>query len=125
MSFLISFCFFSGRVVEYEKNKKWMELFKTHFENDFNISASGAISLADSSDPSPARLKEIRNRVVEESVQCVLAEPQYNKGLVTAVVEGTGSNTAIIDPLGVGLEAGPFLYEKLIRKLAVNLSKCF
>jgi zinc transport system substrate-binding protein len=63
--------------------------------------------------------------VVEESVQCVLAEPQYNKGLVTAVVEGTGSNTAIIDPLGVGLEAGPFLYEKLIRKLAVNLSKCF
>ena len=29
--------FFSGRVLEYEINKKWMELFKTHFENDFNI----------------------------------------------------------------------------------------
>ena len=30
--------FLSGRVLEYEINKKWMELFKTHFENDFNIS---------------------------------------------------------------------------------------
>jgi len=96
-----------------------------YFEKDFNISASGAISLADASDPSPARLAEVRNRVVEESIQCVLAEPQYNQGLVTAVVEGTDSNTAIIDPLGVGLEAGPSLYEKLIRNLAVNLSKCF
>ena len=33
--------FLSGRVLEYEINKKWMELFKTHFENDFNIRYNG------------------------------------------------------------------------------------
>ena len=96
-----------------------------YFERDFGISASGAISLGDASDPSPARLAEIRKRVVDEAVECVLAEPQYNQGTVKAVVEGTKANTTVIDPLGVNLEAGPSLYENLIRNLATNLAKCF
>ena len=96
-----------------------------YFEKDFNISASGAISLGDASTPSPSRLAEVRERVVNESVQCVLAEPQYKQGLVAAVVEGTEANTAVIDPLGAELEVGPTLYTELIRNLALNLSKCF
>ena len=96
-----------------------------YFENYFNISASGAISLGDASDPSPARLKEIKERVEKEDIHCVLAEPQYNEGLVKAVIEGTHANNAIIDPLGVSLEIGPNLYDKLIRNLAINLSNCF
>ena len=96
-----------------------------YFENHFNISASGAISLGDASDPSPARLKEIKVRVEKEDIHCVLAEPQYNEGLVKAVIEGTHANNAIIDPLGVSLEIGPNLYDKLIRNLAINLSNCF
>ena len=96
-----------------------------YFERDFGISASGAISLTDASDPSPARLAEIRKRVVDEAVECVLAEPQFNQGTVNAVVDGTKANTTVIDPLGVKLEAGPSLYENLIRNLATNLAKCF
>ena len=96
-----------------------------YFEKHFDISASGAISLGDASDPSPARVKEIKDRVENEDIHCVLAEPQYKVGLVKAVIEGTHANMAVIDPLGVGLEAGPTLYDKLIRNLATNLSKCF
>ena len=96
-----------------------------YFEKHFNISASGAISLGDASDPSPARLMEIQKRIANESVHCVLAEPQYNEGLVKAVVAGTDANTAVIDPLGVGIEVGPSLYNNLIRNLATNLSNCF
>ena len=96
-----------------------------YFEKHFNISASGAISLGDASDPSPARLKEIKERVEKEDIHCVLAEPQYKEGLVKAVIEGTHANNAVIDPLGVSLEIGPNLYDKLIRNLAINLSKCF
>ena len=96
-----------------------------YFERDFGISASGAISLGDASDPSPARIAEIRKRVVDEAVECVLAEPQFKQGLVKAVVEGTKANTTVIDPLGFKLEAGPSLYENLIRNLATNLAKCF
>ena len=66
-----------------------------------------------------------KDRVENEDIHCVLAEPQYKVGLVKAVIEGTHANMAVIDPLGVGLEAGPTLYDKLIRNLATNLSKCF
>ena len=81
--------------------------------------------LKDASDPSPARLAEVRKRVVNEGIECVLAEPQYKKGLVKAVIEGTNSNTTVIDPLGVKLKPGPELYEQLIRNLATNLAGCF
>ena len=47
-----------------------------YFENDFDFYASGAISLGDASDPSPARIAEIQRRIQEEGIQCVLAEPQ-------------------------------------------------
>ncbi|MDG2355708.1 MAG: zinc ABC transporter substrate-binding protein [Paracoccaceae bacterium] len=96
-----------------------------YFEKHFNISASGAISLSDASDPSPARLKEIQERITSESIHCILAEPQFNDGIVKAIVAGTHANTAVIDPLGVGLEVGPSFYNNLIRNLGARLSNCF
>ncbi len=109
------------------KDKKFVVFHDAYqyFENDFDISASGAISLGDASDPSPARLAKVRKRVVNEGIECVLAEPQYKKGLVKAVIEETNSNTTVIDPLGVKLKPGPELYEQLIRNLATNLARCF
>ena len=116
-----------NKILDPIRNEKFVVFHDAYqyFENYFNISASGAISLGDASDPSPARIKEIKERVESEDIHCVLAEPQYKAGLVKAVIEGTHANMAVIDPLGVGLEIGPTLYDKLIRNLAVNLSNCF
>ena len=105
-------------------NPETYELFDK-VEKHFNISASGAISLSDASDPSPARLKEIQERITNESIHCVLAEPQFNDGIVKAIVAGTDANTTVIDPLGVGLEVGPSFYNNLIRNLGARLSNCF
>jgi ABC-type Zn2+ transport system substrate-binding protein/surface adhesin len=38
-----------------------------YFETDFDFPASGAISLGDASDPSPARIAEIRDRVARKA----------------------------------------------------------
>ncbi|WP_425092176.1 zinc ABC transporter substrate-binding protein [Tropicimonas sp. S265A] len=96
-----------------------------YFEVDFGVPASGAISLGDASDPSPARIAEIQERVRSEGIGCVLAEPQYNPGLVATVLDGTDANTAVIDPLGVNLQLGPDLYPQLIRNMATTLAECF
>ena len=116
-----------NKILDPIRDKKYVVFHDAYqyFEKDFGISASGAISLGDASDPSPSRLAEVRKRVVDESVQCVLAEPQYKSRLVAAVVEGTDAKTAVIDPLCVVLDTGPSLYETLIRNLATNLAKCF
>ena len=95
-----------------------------YFEADFDFPASGAISLSDASDPSPARIFEIQTRIADERINCVLAEPQFNPGLVTTVLDGTEAQTGILDPLGSDLEPGSTLYPRLIGNLASALAKC-
>ena len=95
-----------------------------YFETDFDFAASGAISVSDASDPSPARIAEIRGQVVEHRVVCVLAEPQFNPGLVATVLEGSDAQMGIVDPLGSDLELGSELYPQLIRHLTAALARC-
>ena len=95
-----------------------------YFENDFDFYASGAISLSDSSDPSPARIEKVQKRIRDEGIQCVLAEPQFKKGLVATVMEGSDATASVIDPLGAELETGPKLYTRLIKNMAKTLRNC-
>ncbi|MGR3615290.1 MAG: zinc ABC transporter substrate-binding protein [Paracoccaceae bacterium] len=95
-----------------------------YFETDFDFPASGAISIGDASDPSPARIAEIQGRIADEGIDCVLAEPQFNPGLVATVLDGTEAKTGILDPLGSDLEPGSALYPQLIRNLSTALVGC-
>lgn len=95
-----------------------------YFESAFDISASGAISLSDAADPSPARIAEIQARVKNEGIGCVLSEPQYNPGIIAVVMDGTDATTSVLDPLGSDLETGANLYPQLLRNLATSLASC-
>lgn len=95
-----------------------------YFESAFEFTASGAISISDASDPSPARITEIRTRIAAEGIDCVLAEPQFNEGLVATVLDGTDANTGVLDPLGSDLKPGSALYPQLMRNLASTFVKC-
>ena len=95
-----------------------------YFETDFDFPASGAISMSDASDPSPARIAEIRGEIAEHGVACVLAEPQFNPGLVATVLRGSDARMGIADPLGAELELGPKFYPQLIRSLSRALTEC-
>ena len=95
-----------------------------YFENDFDFYASGAISLSDASDPSPARAAKIQKRIRDEGIQCVLAEPQFKRGLVATVMEGSEATASVIDPLGADLKTGPKLYTQLIINMAKTLRNC-
>lgn len=95
-----------------------------YFEADFDFPAAGAISLSDASDPSPARIAQIQARITAEGITCVLAEPQFNPGLVATVLDGTDAKTGILDPLGADLKPGPDMYPQLIRNLSTALAGC-
>ncbi|WP_085823082.1 zinc ABC transporter substrate-binding protein [Ruegeria meonggei] len=95
-----------------------------YFEDAFDFPASGAISIGDASDPSPARIAEIQARIKDEGIECVLAEPQFNSGIVEAVLDGTAANTGVIDPLGSDLDPGTDLYPQVIRNMAKTLAEC-
>ncbi|MFD3191821.1 zinc ABC transporter substrate-binding protein [Sedimentitalea sp. HM32M-2] len=95
-----------------------------YFETAFEFPASGAISLSDAGDPSPARIAEIQGRIADENIQCVLSEPQFNSGLVATVMDGADAKTSVLDPLGSNLETGASLYPQLLRNLANSLVDC-
>jgi len=78
----------------------------------------------DASDPSPARVAEIQGRIADQGIDCVLAEPQFNPGLIETVLNGTDAQTGILDPLGSDLEPGSALYPQLIRNLSAALAGC-
>lgn len=96
-----------------------------YFEASFDLAAAGAISLSDASDPSPARVAEIQERIAQEGIDCILAEPQFNAGLVATVSEGTQARTGVLDPLGSDLSPGAALYPQLMVSLARSLAACF
>lgn len=57
-------------------------------ENAFDFPAAGAISVSDASKPSPARTRQIGDRVAQANVTCVLTEPQFNPDLVNTGLDG-------------------------------------
>lgn len=96
-----------------------------YFEERFGISAAGAISLGDASEPSPARIKELHTLVDDLNIDCVFSEPQYNPALVESVFGDTGVDTSIVvDPLGTGLPLDDKLYTALLHQLANGISQC-
>ncbi|MDC0660479.1 zinc ABC transporter substrate-binding protein [Leisingera sp. SS27] len=95
-----------------------------YFEQGFGLSAAGAISLSDAVKPSPARIAEVREVVADLKVACVFSEPQFNPGLVATVLDGTGAGTAVLDPLGAKLEAGPQFYPALLQDIGAAIAGC-
>lgn len=95
-----------------------------YFEAAFDFPASGAISVSDASDPSPARISEIQDRIADRNISCVLSEPQFDAGIVSAVMAGSEAQTGVLDPLGADLTPGPEFYNRLLRRLATSLADC-
>lgn len=95
-----------------------------YFEQGFGLQAAGAISLSDAVKPSPARVAEIRDAVADLKVACVFSEPQFNPGLVATVLDGTAAGTAVLDPLGAGLEVGPQFYPALLQDIGAAIAGC-
>lgn len=95
-----------------------------YFERRFDVPAAGSIALSDAESPRAQRVAEIRTRFTDGDIACVFAEPQFEPGLVTTLIEGTDTRTGTLDPVGTGLEPGAALYPALIRGLAENLADC-
>ncbi|WP_417596783.1 zinc ABC transporter substrate-binding protein [Oceanospirillum sp.] len=96
-----------------------------YLERRFGLMAAGAISLSDASDPSPARIREIQNRVAEWGVRCAFTEPQYNPRMVSTVFEGSTVETiGVMDPLGADINDPTEHYFKLLTRLMTALEQC-
>ena len=95
-----------------------------YFEKRFDVLAAGSISLGDVSDPSPARIAEVRKIVEELGITCVFSEPQFNSELVRTVSDRVSVKTRVIDSLGTQFTLGPDFYLNVLRGIAQSMASC-
>jgi zinc transport system substrate-binding protein len=95
-----------------------------YFEHRYGVKAVGAITINPTLRPGAQRLQEIHGQLEHLDAACVFAEPQFEPALVDTVIEGTGANKGVLDPLGADLDAGPDQYFLLMNNLADALSDC-
>ncbi len=95
-----------------------------YFEAHYGLTAVGSISVDEGRTPGAKRLREVREKIVQSGARCVFSEPQFEPALVATVIEGTPARTAVLDPLGADLAAGPAAYGEIMRGLATSLNKC-
>lgn len=96
-----------------------------YFEDRFNLTAAGAIHINPERPSGIRHIRELREIAEESGVECVLAEPQFNRRLVNVITEGlTTTRVSMIDPLGSKIENGPNLYFELLNNLADTFQEC-
>lgn len=95
-----------------------------YFEDRYGLSAVGSAVLDPEHSPSVRRILELRERIREFGVTCVISEPNLSQRVVDTIVEGLGVQVGIVDPSGVTLDDDPDLYFKLIRAMALAFKDC-
>ena len=95
-----------------------------YFENRFDLSAIGAITISPEVAPGADRIRELQEKVRNLEAVCVFSEPQFQPKMVKLVTENTSAGKGVLDPLGASLEEGPELYVTLIRTMAQAIKSC-
>lgn len=95
-----------------------------YFENRFDLTVAGSITVSPEAMPGAARVDQLRAKVAELGATCVFAEPNFQPSIVNTIIEGTDARAATLDPEGAALTEGPDLYAELLRGLATSIADC-
>ena len=95
-----------------------------HFEDRFGLTAAGSVVVGPERKPGARRISELRDKVQSLGVVCAFDEPQFDRRLVRAVIEGSEVRAGTVDPLGAAIEDGPELYATLLRNMATSFTAC-
>jgi zinc transport system substrate-binding protein len=95
-----------------------------YFEEAYNLNAVGSVTVSPEVLPGAKRLAEVRQKLEGLGVSCVFSEVQFNPRMVAVLKEGTGVNSAELDPLGSTLDSGPQLYTELLKEMGGAFNTC-
>lgn len=95
-----------------------------YYETRYGLTAWGGVALAPNQPAGAKRLAELRAAIRADGVACVFTEPQFRPALVETLIAETGTRSASLDPLGVGLTPGPEAYFRLLENLTDSVVAC-
>ena len=95
-----------------------------YFEKSFNVNATGAVQLGDATDPSPAEIITLQEKVTELRIVCVFTNPQVNPRLLGSIFSDLKIKIGTLDPIGIDLKLGYNHYNKLLIGMTNDISEC-
>ncbi|MEH6786984.1 MAG: zinc ABC transporter substrate-binding protein [Paracoccus sp. (in: a-proteobacteria)] len=96
-----------------------------YFTRHYGLSPALAVTLGDASDPSAARLRDIRNQIAATNAICAFSEYGQDPRRIGTVIDGTNARIAgEFDLLGRTMPQGPDLYSDILKGMADNLIGC-
>ena len=95
-----------------------------YFARRFGLNIAGFLSDGDAANPGAAHLREIRALLGTGTIACAFDEPNTNPALLKTVVQDTGVPTAMLNPAGIAIDAGPDLYATMMLNLATDIAAC-
>jgi len=95
-----------------------------YFEDHYGLSPQGSVTVASERPVGTRRVVEIRERIAGAGVACIFSPPQFSPRLVAVLIENSTARSATLDDLGTDIEAGPMLYETLLRQMADDYLDC-
>lgn len=95
-----------------------------YLERRYGLYAAGSITISPDRLPGARRVRELKARVVALGVRCVLSEPQFETALIDTMIEATGANRGVLDPIGAGVAPGADAYFEMMTANAAALAAC-
>ncbi|MDX1540424.1 MAG: zinc ABC transporter substrate-binding protein [Geminicoccaceae bacterium] len=95
-----------------------------YFTSRYGLRQAGVVALAPERGPGARTLRALRARVEELAPVCVFREPGLAPDLLQTIADGVAVEFGELDPLGVGLPAGPDHYPTMMRGLAGSFVDC-
>lgn len=95
-----------------------------YFEIENKLSGAHFVTTSPEHTPGIKRIKELKQLIKQEGIQCIFYEPPNIPSLVKTLTENTTMTLAAIDPAGSQLPAGKQHYFTLMQQTASILHKC-
>ena len=95
-----------------------------YFEDRFGLTAAGSAVVSSERTPGVRRIRELRQKVRELGVVCLVDEPHFDRRLINTVIEGTDVRSGTVDPMGATVDSGPDLYFALLRNMSAAFREC-
>lgn len=95
-----------------------------YFEKRFGLEGGVALTGSSGAKPGAAYARNIRERLGTSGASCVIAEPGYNRNLVSAVMDMDDVPIVELDPVGSKISPGADHYFKLIAEVEQGFMSC-
>ncbi len=94
-----------------------------YFERHYGLANQGSVTISPERRPGVRRISAIREKIKSSKARAVFSEPQFDAKIIPALIEGTGAQNELLDPLGMNAPEGAEAYFFIMEQMGESLHR--